>query len=120
MMKKKVILGIVVCVLLFTRLSTLTIAKPSPKSEEINTLDPGGIRGPIWGRIEGFEFTGPYSDHLELNTIRVRYFGIGYFLNSGLYPRLYRDRQVTFSYPDFKGIITPTFIIGTISGLPSE
>ena len=119
-MKKKLMICLIVCMLVFTGLSALSTAKPSLKYEEKPTLDPGVIRGPIWGRIRGYEFTGPYSDHLELDTICIRYFGIGYAFNSGLYPRVYRDRHVTFSYPNFKGIITPTFIIGTISGLPGE
>ena len=117
-MKKKIILGIIVVVLLFAGLSTLTIAKPAPKSEEINTLDPGGIRGPIWGRIRGYEYTGPHSDHLELDTIFVLYLGIGYAFDAGFYPRLYIFRDATFSYPNFEGTITSTNIKGTISGLP--
>ncbi len=109
-MKKKIILGIIVVVLLFAGLSTLTIAKPAPKSEEINTLDPGWIRG--------YEYTGPHSDHLELDTIFVLYLGIGYAFDAGFYPRLYIFRDATFSYPNFEGTITSTNIKGTISGLP--
>ena len=98
---------------------TLEVTMPLNQQSTM-ILDPGGIRGPIWGTIRDYQFTGPYNDHLELDAIRVRYFGIGYAFNSGFYPRLYRDRQVTFSYPSFKGIITSNFIIGIISGLPGE
>ena len=88
------------------------IPRGTPPDEEWNKTF-GGI-------IRDYQFTGPYNDHLELDAIRVRYFGIGYAFNSGFYPRLYRQRHVIFSYPNFKGIITPNFIIGIISGLPGE
>ena len=104
--------------LLLTGLSALSNAKPVSESDEKYALDPGGIRGPILGRLRGYEFCGNYDDHLKLNATRVLYFGIGYAFDSGFYPRFYRHREVTFHYPYFEGIITTTFIIGTISGLP--
>jgi hypothetical protein len=89
-----------------------------PKGKQSKSSDPGGIRGPIWGIISGYQFTGPYKDHLVLDAIRLRYLGFGYAFSAGLYPRIYRNRQVTFSYPNFNGRITTHFIIGIISGLP--
>lgn len=119
-MKKKLMISLIVCMLVFTGLSTLSIAEPVSKSDEKDTLDPGGIRGPIFGILNGYEFFGPYNDHLKLDAIHIRYIGIGHGFCSGLYPRLYSHREVNFLYPSFKGIITPVFIIGTISGLPGE
>jgi hypothetical protein len=100
---------------------TIDVKLVTPKSKKsTGVLDPGGIRGPIFGTIRGYEFTEPYEDHLVLDAIRLRYFGIGYAFNAGFYPRIYRHRQITFSYPNFKGKITPHLIFGIISGLPGD
>jgi hypothetical protein len=86
-----------------------------------NSLDPGWIQGPIWGRIDGYEFLGT-ENHATLlfHAKNVHYFGIGHAFNAGLYPRHWVNEEVSAYYSYFKGIITEHIIIGKISGLPNQ
>ena len=116
-MKKKILIILTIFMLLFTSISVVSIAKESNiKKEKIN-LDPGGIKGPIFGRIEGYEATEAGS--LILYTKRVHHFGIGFGICSGLYPRFYRNEEVMFNNFNFKGIVTQRLIFGIIEGLPN-
>jgi hypothetical protein len=87
---------------------------------DTHRLDPGWIRGPIWGFIDGYEFSGPDNESLLFLAKNVRYFGIGHAFNAGLYPRHWKNIEVDARYSFFEGIITDHFIFGKISGLPNQ
>jgi hypothetical protein len=88
---------------------------------DIHHLDPGWIRGPIWGRIDGYEFLGTETHATLLFYAKnVHYFGIGHAFNAGLYPRHWVNEEVSAYYSYFEGIITEHIIFGKISGLPNQ
>jgi hypothetical protein len=91
-----------------------------PCSNTVLRLDPGWIRGPIWGRINGYDFHGAYNESLLLYAKSVFYFGIGHAFNSGLYPRHWVNIEVDAWYSFFEGILTEHIIFGRIYGLPNQ
>ena len=115
----KVKLIIILCVLLLAAIPTVSIGERTTDTNN-NVLDPGWIRGPIWGRIDGYEFSGIDNDHLLFYAKNVHYFGIGHAFNAGLYPRHWKNREIDARYSYFEGIITDHFILGKISGLPDQ
>jgi hypothetical protein len=116
-MKWKVIL-----VLFFVILVVVPGISLGKHISEANTLvlDPGWIRGPIWGHIKGYEFCGTDNETLLFYAKNVHYFGIGHAFNSGLYPRHWINEEITASYSFFEGFITIHFIFGKIYGLPNQ
>ncbi len=117
-MKRKFFVGVVIVVFLSTGLIAPSQAILIPTSNHKDSLDPGGIRGPIFGIIQGYQFHDPWNYTLSFYAIFVIYLGKGYGFDSGFYPRLLICRQIDWRYHFFEGIITPTYISGTISGLP--
>lgn len=90
-------------------------------ANDIHRLDPGWIRGPIWGRINGYEFLGTDThESLRFYAKNVHYFGIGHAFNAGLYPRHWVNEDVSAYYSHFEGIITEHILLGRISGLPNQ
>ena len=96
--------------------ATLTVSIPF----SFNILDPGWISGPIWGRIDGYEFRGSDNESLVFYAKSVHYFGIGHAFDAGLYPRHWVHEDVSAYYSHFRGIITEHLIFGKISGLPNQ
>jgi hypothetical protein len=88
--------------------------------KDVHRLDPGWIRGPIWGRIDEYEFRGTDNESLMFYAKNVYYLGIGHAFNAGLYPRHWINEEIEVWYSFFKGIITEHFIFGRISGLPDQ
>jgi hypothetical protein len=97
----------------------LSVAKPIPQTKTL-PLDPGWINGPIWGRIDGYEFRGTSNESLMFYAINVHYFGIGHAFSQGLYPRHWVNKQIEAWYSFFHGLITDHFMFGRISGLPDQ
>ena len=116
-MKVKVIL--VLFFVILVAVPTISLCKPIPEKNTLR-LDPGGIRGPIWGRIDGYEFHGAYNESLFFYAKNVHYFGIGHAFNAGFYPRHWINEEITASYSYFDGSITKHFIFGKIYGLPNQ
>jgi hypothetical protein len=116
-MKGKLI--IILCVLLLAAIPTVSRAERTTDTNN-DVFDPGWIRGPIWGRIDGYEFSGNDNDHLVFYAKNVHYFGIGHAFNAGFYPRHWRNTEITCRYSFFEGKISTKFICGTISGLPGQ
>jgi hypothetical protein len=114
--------GKVMLVLFFVILVTvpsISLCKPIPETNTLR-LDPGGIRGPIWGRIDGYEFHGEYNETLFFYAKNVHYFGIGYAFDAGFYPRHWIHREIKAWYCNFEGILTDHYIFGKIQGLPNQ
>jgi hypothetical protein len=109
-------------VLFFVILVVVPIISLGKHIPETNTLrlDPGWIRGPIWGRINGYEFRGTDNETLLFYAKNVHYFGIGHAFNAGFYPRHWINQEITASYSYFDGTITKHFIFGKIYGLPNQ
>ena len=119
-MKKKIFIGVVIFLFMFTGLLGPSNAKITDEFDEENSLDPGGIQGPIFGIIQGYEFHDPWNYTLSFYAVCVIYLGKGYGFDSGFYPRLLVFQEINWRYHFFEGVITPTYISGTISGLPSH
>jgi hypothetical protein len=129
---KKIIPLLIIMMLVLTGLEVIAISfskNTSTQSKQIQQnkeetnilrLNPGWIAGPIWGRINGYEFRGTDNETLLFYAKNVHYFGIGHAFNQGFYPRHWINEEITASYCYFKGIITIHFIFGKISGLPNQ
>ena len=115
-MNKKLLVVLIISVLFFSSMIVTVTAKSTSSKKNQSILDPGGIRGPIFGRIEGHESG---SGSVKLYAIRVCYLGIGHGIESGFYPRFFKEEEVMFYNADFKGIITQRSIFGMISGFPN-
>jgi hypothetical protein len=117
-----VLTGLEVAAISFSKNTGWQSKQIQQNKEEKNTfrLDPGWIRGPIWGRIDGYEFRGTDNETLLFYAKNVHYFGIGHAFNSGFYPRHWINKEITASYSFFEGIITLHFIFGKIYGLPNQ
>jgi hypothetical protein len=116
-MKEKVIL--VLFFVILVAVPTLSLCKPIPKTNT-HRLDHGWISGPIWGRINGYEFRGTDNESLLFYAKNVHYFGIGHAFNSGFYPRHWVNIEISAWDSFFSGKITDHFILGKISGLPNQ
>lgn len=109
------------CAVLLLLVGSLAHVTGHLTASDAPPLDPGWIRGPIWGRIQGYEFLGS-ENHATLlfYAKNVYYFGIGHAFNAGLYPRHWVNEDVSAYYSYFEGIITEHIILGRISGLPNQ
>jgi len=116
-MKVKVIL--VLFFVILVAVPTISLCKAIPEKNTLR-LDPGAIRGPIWGRIDGYEFHGAYNESLFFYAKNVHYFGIGYAFDAGFYPRHWIHREIKAWYCNFEGILTDHYIFGKIQGLPNQ
>jgi hypothetical protein len=116
-MKGKVILVLFFIILVVVPI--ISLGKHMPEANPLR-LDPGWIRGPIWGRIDGYEFRGTDNETLLFYAKNVHYFGIGHAFDSGFYPRHWINQEITASYSFFEGFITIHFIFGKIYGLPNQ
>lgn len=119
-MEKKPLIVICIMVLVLLILVSMPYTAGNQTANDIHHLDPGWIRGPIWGRIDGYEFRGPENESLLLYAKNVHYFGIGHAFNAGLYPRHWVNEDVHAYNSHFEGIITKHIILGRISGLPNQ
>jgi hypothetical protein len=107
----------------FSRNTDTRSKQVQQNKEETNILrlDPGWIAGPIWGRIDGYEFLGTETHATLLFYAKnVHYFGVGHAFNAGLYPRHWLNEEVSAYYSYFEGIITEHIIFGKIYGLPNQ
>ncbi len=108
------------CICIFFILWSLSTVVGYQSGADIHRLDPGWIRGPIWGRICGYDVVGFYNESLFFYAKNVHYFGIGHAFSAGLYPCHWRNMEVRAYYCYFDGIINDYIIFGKISGLPNQ
>lgn len=120
-MDKKPLIVVSIYAVILLVLCSLSNVSGYQITNDTRSLDPGWICGPIWGRIDGYEFLGT-DNHATLlfHAKNVYYFGIGHAFNAGLYPRHWVNEEVSAYYSYFEGIITNHIIFGKIYGLPNQ
>jgi hypothetical protein len=119
-MDKKPLIVVSLCAVVLLVIGSLSNVVGYRAACDTHILDPGWIRGPIWGRIDGYEFSGIDNETLFFYAKNVYYFGIGHAFNSGFYPRHWRNQEIKAFYSHFEGIITDHVIFGKIYGLPNQ